>query len=379
MDRKITFLHTADIHLGCELKTSGPRASERRAEILLCLKNIFSLCNIHDVQIMLISGDLFENNSVSEDIVDSFLDYVKSAPKTRVFYAAGNHDPLTADSPLLDHSLPDNLYILGTKDECIPLDDIGVKVFGRSFSGASMKGSNTFSIPSENDGFLKLMVIHGDFGTDISGPYNTITREFIETSGMDYIALGHVHKYSGVNKIGNTYFAYPGCPEPHGFDETGNKGVIIGSFCDNVLSHEFVHTSIRTYRDEKIDISEAVTSDGAAKIIVGSLKERFGEMFNKNLYKLTLIGRLPEGVKIKISQIERMLSEQLYFAKIKDRTEVEIDLDILKNENTLKGKFVKIMLKKQENTNDESERNKLRCAMFLGLKAFSSEVKYNED
>ena len=43
---------------------------------------------------------------------------------------------------------------------------------------------------------------------------------------MDYIALGHIHKFSGIKRIGNTYYAYSGCPEGRGFDEEGDKGII---------------------------------------------------------------------------------------------------------------------------------------------------------
>ena len=68
----------------------------------------------------------------------------------------------------------------------------------------------------------------------------------------------------------------------------------------------------------------------------------------------------------------------MYFAKIKDKTAPFIDIQKLKAENSLKGIFVKNMLNRIENASD-SEKETLIAALNLGLKAFKSEVSYNED
>ncbi len=44
---------------------------------------------------------------------------------------------------------------------------------------------------------------------------------------MDYVALGHIHAYSGARTAGRVPYAWPGCPEGRGYDECGEKGVII--------------------------------------------------------------------------------------------------------------------------------------------------------
>ena len=70
--------------------------------------------------------------------------------------------------------------------------------------------------------------------------------------------------------------------------------------------------------------------------------------------------------------------EEVYFAKIKDSTETKIDFEKLSGEITLKGLFVKNMLAKIDNSSEE-EKELLNKALNLGLKAFNSEVEYNED
>ena len=55
-----------------------------------------------------------------------------------------------------------------------------------------------------------------------------------------------------------------------------------------------------------------------------------------------------------------------------------IDFEKLSGEISLKGLFVKNMLAKIENSSEE-EKELLKKALNLGLKAFNSEVEYNED
>ena len=59
-------------------------------------------------------------------------------------------------------------------------------------------------------------------------------------------------------------------------------------------------------------------------------------------------------------------------------TEPFIDKKTLSAEVSLKGIFVKNMLAKLKNA-DENEKARLEKALELGLRAFSSEVSYNED
>ena len=75
--------------------------------------------------------------------------------------------------------------------------------------------------------------------------YNSVTPGFIESSGMDYIALGHIHKHTEIRRLGKTFYAYPGCPEGMGFDELGEKGVYIGEISKGGNSLEFLPTARR--------------------------------------------------------------------------------------------------------------------------------------
>ena len=375
---KVKFLHTADLHLGAAVSASGSIGTERRQEALLTLEGLFTLAKEKDIPLFLIAGDLLENNSVEPKFFEAFIRCVAENPDITVVFAAGNHDPLTADSPFLSTNLPENLLVLGTDDECIELKNLPVRIYGRSFKGVYMAGKNSFSIPVPQDDKLNIMVLHGELGSDLAGVYNTVTNDFLAMSGMDYVALGHIHQFSTPKKLGSSFFAYPGTPEPHGFDEDGAKGVILGALSKENLAYEFYPTARRRYEAVEVDIEKNNTTIDICSTILSTLQTRFGEEYKNNIYKVILKGAVSEDINIDLDEIKARISDSVYFIKLRDNTEPELNLDTIKKENTLRGRFAKLMLDKINAVADD-EKEKLNKALIIGLKAFTSGVKYNED
>ncbi|MBQ6816187.1 MAG: DNA repair exonuclease [Clostridia bacterium] len=379
MENNIRFLHTADLHLGAELSNLKEQSAERNAEMLLCLERIFALAKNEGASLLLIAGDLFENNSVPKAIFNTFLNCVETNSNITVVFAAGNHDPLTADSPFLTHTLPQNLLVLDTQDCILEPENLPVRIYGKSFKSIYEQGSNSFSLPVIKDEKINIMVLHAELGSVTNGNYNPITRNFLETSGMDYIALGHIHAFSGVEKIGSTHFCYSGTPEPHGFDEGGIKGVVLGEFTGKTLKTKFIETAERSFNTVNVDISDKQNSAEAAEQILAVLRERYGQSFGKNFYKIILDGFVGENANFNNTEILKRISPFVYYAKIRNNTKIKVDLNVLKNENSLKGIFVKTMLKKIESETDSFNKEKLEKALYLGLSAFNAEVNLVEN
>ena len=226
----VKILHLADAHIGAALSFLGAGADARRYEALMTFERIINTASEQGVQLIAAAGDIFDSNKVSEKFIAPIFEKIASVPKIKVVFAAGNHDPLTADSPFETRKLPENLYVLGVTDDCITFDDIGLRVYGRSFESVYMAGEERFSLTPPDDDYINLMVLHGELRSDMGSDYNSVTPGFIESSGMDYIALGHIHKHTEIRRLGKTFYAYPGCPEGMGFDELGEKGVYIGKY-----------------------------------------------------------------------------------------------------------------------------------------------------
>ena len=153
----VKILHTADIHIGARDAFLGVTAESRRFETLLTFERIVDLAKEKGADILAIAGDLFESNAVEDAFIDAVFNKINTIPEIRVVFAAGNHDPLTADSPFLNCTLPENLYVLPTKDSVITFEDIKVKVYGRSFESVYLKGEEEFTIAADND-YINIMV-----------------------------------------------------------------------------------------------------------------------------------------------------------------------------------------------------------------------------
>ncbi len=372
----VKILHCADIHIGAAESSLGAIAESRRAETLITFERIINLAKENEVDIILIAGDLFNSNNIEKSFTDRVFECLASVPEIKVVYAAGNHDPLNADSPFKKNTLPENLYVLDTKDCFVEFGDLNTRVYGKSFKEVYMQGTDRFSLAADNN-FINLMCIHGELRSDLGSDYNSITSDFIKSSNMDYIALGHVHKRTDIGKIGDTYISYCGCPEGQGFDELGEKGVYLGDVSKDDCNLQFVPICKRMHLAETIDISGLDSSNEISEYILKSVKEKYGENFADNLYKIILVGDLDDGVNLSLPEISTRLNDSVYFAKLRDKTEIKLDFETLSQENTLKGIFVKNMLAKI-NAASQNEKQLLVNALNIGIKAFSGEVNYDE-
>ena len=374
----IKIIHTADLHIGATESFLGEKAAARRAETLLTFEKIIDTARENDVKLVLIAGDLLNSNKIEHSFIESITDKIREIKDVQVVFAAGNHDPLNAESPFLKFKMPDNFHILKTHDDCIEFKDLSARVYGRSFSEVYEKGEEAFSLTPPDDDFINLMCIHGDLSSSLSSDYNAVTDSFIKNSGMDYIALGHIHKRTAIDKLGDTHFSYCGCPEGQGFDESGEKGVYMGTVSKEGVNLQFIPLCKRMHLVENVDISSLSSNAEIAEKILGDIFGKYGENAQENLYKINLCGSVAEETEINVAEIASRVAEKVYFVKIKDKTAPLINIQTLKCENTLRGLFVKNMLTRIENANDD-EKETLNAALSWGLKAFRTEVSYNED
>lgn len=374
----VKILHCADIHIGAAESFLGARADSRRYETVLTFERIIDTAVNAGVDVVAVAGDLFDSNTADARLYRPVLEKIASVPDIKVLFAAGNHDPLLSSSPFLKNKNPGNLYVFPEHDHCFTFDDIKLRAYGRSFGNVYMQGEQSFGITPPDDGYVNLMVLHGELTGDLSSQYNAVTAEFIKNSGMDYIALGHIHKRTEPQKSGNTYYAYCGCPEGQGFDETGEKGVYVGTVGKSLCALEFIPLAKRRHFHIKTDVTGLASQAEIVNKITEEIKDTAGSGWEENLYKIELTGGVKEGTDVNTAEIIARISEAVYYAKVKDSTVPALDMEQIASEISLKGIFVKNMLSLIENASKD-EKEELAAALRLGLKAFDSEVAYSED
>ncbi len=372
----VKILHCADLHIGAAESFLGARAESRQAETLITFERIINTARENGVQILLIAGDLFNSNDVSKALVDRIFECFSSIPDIKIVYAAGNHDPLSLDSPFKKYKAPENFFVLDTKDCFVEFSDLHTRVYGKSFKEVYMQGVARFGLNTDTD-FINIMCIHGELRSDLGSDYNSITSEFVQNSGMDYIALGHIHKRTDISQIGGTYLSYCGCPEGQGFDELGEKGVYLGSVSKSGCNLQFIPLAKRLHLCETVDINGVNSSAEISDIVINYLKQKYPDSYTENLYKIILTGEVGEETVISTPEICSRLNTAVYFAKVKNQTQLKLDFELLASEKTLKGIFVKNMLARID-TAEAEEKQRLKAALDLGLRAFGGEVTYDE-
>jgi len=379
--KQVKILHCADIHMESNLKNIGRKGNERKAEIKNTFSKIIKICQTSQVQLLLIAGDLFDNLHISEEVLEELRGELEQLKDVVVAIAPGNHDPYTPDSPYARKDFwPDHVIIFKKNMEYVELDSLQVRLFGGGFTKAYETESFLRQIPVKADDYINIGVFHGLVGyPEQKTGYHPITEEEIKNSHLDYLALGHIHERTGIKKIGDTYYAYSGCPEGRGFDELGEKGFYLGTVAKGSVDLKFVTICRRMHLLQEVDVTGSFTAGEMVLAIRKKLQETYGDFYGEHLYKIIIKGTLPDQVFVRTDEIKAGL-EELYFVKIKDDTEIEIDFDAAAKEMTLRGIFIRKMLERLENPkNKESEIKKINMALKLGIKAFSREVKYHEN
>ncbi len=350
----ITLIHCADLHLGgsfCGIDSS--KAKVRNGETEKSFSKIVDDVLNCNASIFFIAGDLFDSPYPPLSLVKFVSNELKRV-NIPVFISPGNHDFLCSQSYYLSGIFPDNVHIFSKETECIDFPELNVSVYGFGFC-ARQQNSMLSGFHVRDESRINLMCIHGDTN---QSDYNYISKDDISLSGLDYLALGHIHSFSGVLKSGQTSYAYPGTHDGHGFDECSTKGYLKVNVSKSEIKAEFIETSSRVYNDISFDVSSFLSSQ--------EICEKISPLLSQNdLYKIRLLGEISEDIFINIPYIREELSKKAFFVKVKDETKIKTDIEYLLNSKSTSGYFARAL--KKQNLDEET----FYKALKYGLNALS--------
>ena len=368
--KKVKILQTGDLHFDTPFRDLDKDISEiSKEELLEVFSKIISIAEQNRIDILLLTGDIFDNLTVNKKTLVFIKNQIERIPNIKVFISPGNHDPYNEKSFYKMINWPSNVYIFKGNLENVILDDLKVVVWGAAFNEYYVKESLLKDIKAKED-YINIMCIHGELSTVEGGnEYNPITIKDIENSKLDYIAIGHRHNFSRIQNIGNTFYAYAGCPQGRGFDEVLDKGVIIGEVSKGIVNLDFIRTSKRNYYVKEVDISNKVSYEEIKNKILEEVKE---EERKSNLYKIVLKGEVESFVNLKEGLLKELIKDYFYYVKIMDKTEVKLDFDSISKDYSIRGVYAKKILEKIDTENSE-ENEILKIALKLGIQCLSNE------
>ncbi len=271
------FVHAADLHLDTPFEgvaeVSGVVAERLRDASLEAFDGVVRLAIDRRAAFVVLAGDLYDG---AERGVRAQLRFLRglgvlSAAGIPVFVVHGNHDPVGGWPGVREW--PPGVTVFGSDlVGVVPVTRDGAvlaRVYGISYGHREVTENLALRFRREEGPGLHIGLLHCNVGDDPAhGRYSPCSLDDLERAGMDYWALGHVHKRQ-VLREGRPWVVYPGntqgrSPKP---SERGAKGAsVVHVEGGEVRSVE--HVDLDQVRFVALDVDVAGVAD------LGALRAR---------------------------------------------------------------------------------------------------------
>ncbi len=365
-------IHCADIHLDSALTThlDKERARSRRKEILDTFRRMLVYASENGVQAVIIAGDLFDSETVSSATVNVVLGEIARHNELEVYYLQGNHDP--GKSIFAGKIIPENLhtfedrwtyYRLDKNADESRYDNEMLADSNIVLAGIELTADNKNSIYDElsiRESDVNIVTLHGQTQAyGIAQGTEDICLDKLKDRGIDYLALGHIHKPKKENLDHRGIYVYPGCLEGRGFDECGAHGFVLVDIDDmtHELKTKFIPFAYRRLYDVQVDITDAADSHDAADMIAEMLYREVNSHESDQsqaLVKITVNGSIDVEKEIDMDYLFRQFEDSFYYMKLVDKTNLKVDPLKYVHDMSLKGEFIRLVLEQDMSDEDKA-------------------------
>lgn len=347
----LKIIHAADFHLDSPFAgLSGEQSALRRRELREIPARLAALAREREADLLLLPGDLFDGQRVCPETVET-LQSALGGLSIPVFIAPGNHDHFHARSPYAA-PWPENVHIF-TQSTLTGVEVPGLNcvVYGCAFTAPHRTDDPLAGFAAPKDGRTHLLCVHGEVAQ--AGTYAPISPASLAACGARYAALGHIHARSPLQQAGDTYWAYPGCPEGRGFDECGEKGAYLITVDGDRVTGEFLPVGQRQYLIRPLELT-------------GDPADALPAQASPHLVRLLLRGE--QARPLDLVRLEGLWKERFFHLELRDETTLPRDLWARAGEDTLTGLFLRRMKARLDGA-DEADIPKLLLAVRFGLAA----------
>jgi DNA repair exonuclease SbcCD nuclease subunit len=315
------FIHTADLHLGSRLSTVGAESEEMQEKLqnatYSAFENIVDACIEEDVDFLVISGDLYDEDSRSVKANQFLANQMKKLQEQCIdaYIIHGNHDPMDKGEDFVN--MPENVHVFDSEDPEVVDHNNEIEILGQSYRS---RHETRKMVPHYNPDVSKISIglLHTDLDPD-NKDYVPVSLQDLENEEVDYWALGHIHE---TKIFEDNLAAYPGIPQGRHIEEKGVGGCLKVEVSKNSSTEvEFVPVSSICWREHEIDLEEGEYSK---KHHIKSEIEEKVDGLEADFEKIE-----DKGLSVKYDGFE--LNQFIYRWFLKGRTEAH---DRLKEENT---------------------------------------------
>lgn len=360
-------LHLADLHLGKILQEQSLIEDQE-----YMLKEIINIIKVEKVQVLLISGDVYDRSvppTEAVNLLDNFLKILIKDLKIKVFIISGNHDSkdrlgfgnkIFEDEGLyIESKYNGRLKKVRLEDEYGPLNIYMLpfikpvevkKFFEDDLENNYDLAINKIIEKEEIDKSERNIIMVHQFVTAGNVKPERTESEVLSLGGIenvdvsnfksfDYVAIGHVHR---PQKIGRDTARYAGTILKYSFSEINhNKSIPIIDIKEkgNITINLLPLKPLRDMREIKGPIEELIKEENYKE---GNLEDYIKAIITNEEPVYDAIGKIkkiyPNTLKLEIQNSKTINSnteQNINLEEVKKKSELELFSDFYKLQNNL--------------------------------------------
>ncbi len=379
----LRLLHTADVHLGARHTDLGDRAAAQRERQFAAFKGAIDLALAEKVDVVLIAGDLFDSNTQPRRSVERVAAELKrlGSSKIRAVLIPGTHDVYDRSSLYRAYDLAalagsgedDDLVTVLTPDRpSVHLASCDLIVHGPVFASKRAPHSplRDLKVSAGEGASWHVGMVHGSLAIPDRTDRDEVvfTREEIEASGLDYLALGHWHSVQQ-GRAGPTTWAYSGAPEPVAVTQDGAGKVLLVELAEvnGVRTVRVDERIVGRTRFEKLDLDASAVTDQPTVIAAIAAKADPDVVLD-----VRITGVRPDELDLSTDEIEDQLKGSFLKLRVRDRSMPALTQGSLPSPDTIPGAFIRNVegriaeLEADDNDASAGDAAELRDVLRLG-------------
>ncbi len=371
-------VHTADIHLDHCFDSQGfPQSvgARRRKRQREALAGVLRHAWDRQADAVLIAGDLMETENLSRETLSFVREQFARIVPVPVLIAPGNKDACTPGCPYLAEEWPDNVHIFRESEwRTWQSPEVPLVVHGLGNTGAPIPPGTVTGLHVPRDEKTHIALVHAGETAHLPEGYDPVapfTLSDMLQPGLDYIALGHIHRCLCLQESPGFAAWYAGPPEPVGFEEPGP-----GHFLEIIIDADGrggkAVSVTRRQASNRLHVSLELDCTGLpdGEALAATVKSRLPGPDMALLLRLALRGRVSSELWNELPSVLARLREGLEALVVEDRSTLDDDHAAWSGEDTALGDFVRRMAAEIEDAPTPGDRLRLERARDLGVSAF---------
>lgn len=313
-------IHFADLHIGSKFERLPIEVGNKlNIKLRNAFTEIINYAKSNNITTIIMSGDIFDKNTVTMKDKIFFYDSIKENPQMDFYYIKGNHD---CNSKYNEDEEIENLHTFDGLQSYIKED---VRIIGYELDNDNSTLYNC--MPFTTDKF-NIMMLHGDINNPRDKNYIDIKK--LQNKNIDYLALGHIHKRK-VETIDNLKYGYSGCVLGRGFDEVGDKGYLVL----DTSTKEVIFNKLNDIVFEKFDVQVDKKNEIQLKNEISNL---LGDKNDSVITEIKLVGKT--DIELDTDDITRIFEDLRYYLVVKNSSRLALDYKVNMSENSLRNSFI---------------------------------------